>query len=169
MSVVTCLVFIVVTGACDLGHSSRWRHDVHRCWDPWGNILVGKHFHPCPPHRFTNPAVFSGFSGFSPNLGKGSKAMIACTPRVTEFSFCLRETWWEFRPWKKKTPPLPQIPADTLPAPRPPTPSPARPPPPPPGIFNKKPRPPPSWCLGFRLPLPREEKIKTIRNVHQGK
>ena len=55
------------------------------------------------------------------------------------------------------SPPPPTLPADTLPA--------VRAPPPPPGIFNKEN--PPSRRLRLALPLPRAERIKKMRNVHQ--
>ena len=67
-------------------------------------------------------------------------------------------------PKKNIYPPPPktlQFAAETLPALRPP------PPGEPPGIFNQNRPPSPSRRLGLPLPLPRAEKIKNIRNVHQ--
>ena len=66
---------------------------------------------------------------------------------------------WEFRPRKKYLAPPPPIPANTLPAARPPAPHPPGRPPPLLG-FSIKSLPPPSWCLGLLLPLPRAEKNK---------
>ena len=75
---------------------------------------------------------------------------------------------------KTPTPPSPKFPANTLPAPRTPRPLSRQktPPPQPPPVvgFSIETHPPiPSWNLGLPLPLPRAEKIKNLRNVHQDK
>ena len=61
--------------------------------------------------------------------------------------------------------PPPQFSADTLPAPCPPPV--LGKPPPSPGIFSKEPTSSLPGRPGLPLPLPRAEKVKNIRNVHQ--
>ena len=84
-------------------------------------------------------------------------------PRKSIFGhfLSLSNSWWEFRPRKKKIAPPPpkKFPADTLPALR----SPRRP------LslgLSIKTDPPPLLAPWTAPPLPREEKIKNIRNVH---
>ena len=82
-------------------------------------------------------------------------------------NFSKSVAWWAFRPRKKIFSSPPKIPRGHPPGPSPPPPL-SWENPLPLEILNKKPTPAPSWRLGLPLPLPRAEKIKNIRNVHQG-
>ena len=79
-------------------------------------------------------------------------------------------TWWAFRPRKKIfRPPPPPSPTDIPPEPFP-LPRLLLGTPPPPSTFYKKPaRPATSSDASSLSPAPEQQKIKNIRNVHQGK
>ena len=77
-------------------------------------------------------------------------------------------SWWEFRPRKKIfSPPPPPNFVQTPSRPLAPPPPPARRPPSP-GIFSKIIFPPNPGASDSPFPSPEQEKIKNIRNVHQG-